>query len=247
MQVRLIVGWHHRLENMGMPSRHIPSHAFDEILTELGDDPAIPDPHGIRKTNPNKSADSGRTGTESNNAKSLSWGSATSVDQIKKWMGIVPAIACLLGLFIAVFIAYETQQGNAQANIDASQLQIIELKKDIATLRSEWGIYQEDIYNEMDILEVSIHLLKENQGKTKAAYRPQALPHETEIRRWRYLGHSQMGDTKRAFFQTDKGNATFEKGTSVLGEWHLTHIEKSSVSLTHPQGKSLTLKAFKSE
>jgi len=33
-----------------MPSRHISPRSFDEILSELGDDPAIPDPHGIRKT-----------------------------------------------------------------------------------------------------------------------------------------------------------------------------------------------------
>ena len=33
-----------------MPSRDISPRSFDEILSELGDDPAIPDPHGIRKT-----------------------------------------------------------------------------------------------------------------------------------------------------------------------------------------------------
>ena len=38
------------LNNIGMPSRHISPRSFDEILSELGDDPAIPDPHGIRKT-----------------------------------------------------------------------------------------------------------------------------------------------------------------------------------------------------
>ena len=32
-----------------MPSCHISSQSFDDILSELGDDPAIPDPHGIRK------------------------------------------------------------------------------------------------------------------------------------------------------------------------------------------------------
>ena len=38
-----------------MPSRHISPQSFDEILSELGDDPAIPDPHGIRKTTSSKS------------------------------------------------------------------------------------------------------------------------------------------------------------------------------------------------
>ncbi len=32
-----------------MPPRHISPQSFDDILSELGDDPAIPDPHGIRK------------------------------------------------------------------------------------------------------------------------------------------------------------------------------------------------------
>ena len=33
-----------------MPKRHISPQSFDDILSELGDDPAIPDPHGIRKS-----------------------------------------------------------------------------------------------------------------------------------------------------------------------------------------------------
>ncbi|HAT38834.1 MAG TPA: hypothetical protein DCW35_01380 [Polynucleobacter sp.] len=35
---------------MEMPARHIASHSFDEILSDLGDDPANPDPYGIRKS-----------------------------------------------------------------------------------------------------------------------------------------------------------------------------------------------------
>ena len=34
-----------------MPTRKISPQSFDDILSELGDDPAIPDPHGIRKPN----------------------------------------------------------------------------------------------------------------------------------------------------------------------------------------------------
>ena len=34
-----------------MPTRHISPQSFDDILSDLGDDPAIPDPQGIRKTN----------------------------------------------------------------------------------------------------------------------------------------------------------------------------------------------------
>ncbi|WP_353432414.1 hypothetical protein [Polynucleobacter sp. MWH-UH23A] len=34
-----------------MPARKISPQSFDDILIELGDDPAIPDPHGIRKPN----------------------------------------------------------------------------------------------------------------------------------------------------------------------------------------------------
>lgn len=36
-------------KNVDMPACHISSQSFDEILSDLGDDPAIPDPHGIRK------------------------------------------------------------------------------------------------------------------------------------------------------------------------------------------------------
>lgn len=39
-----------KLKNMEMPARHIASHSFDEILSDLGDDPANPDPYGIRKS-----------------------------------------------------------------------------------------------------------------------------------------------------------------------------------------------------
>jgi len=33
-----------------LPKRHISPQSFDDILSELGNDPAIPDPHGIRKS-----------------------------------------------------------------------------------------------------------------------------------------------------------------------------------------------------
>ena len=226
-----------------MPPRHISPQSFDDILSELGDDPAIPDPHGIRKSPPPHKADSAPQ-TKVSKPSFL----AQSFDLNRPNLSpiwILGAILLICGG--GLFFYFDPNKSDSEGEISNLQNQLLALKEELELSQSEWASEKEDLYQLIDEIEVSIHSLKENQGKTKAAYKPQTLPHETEIRRWRYLGHSQMGDTKRAFFQTDKGNATFEKGTSVLGEWHLTHIEKSSASITHPQGKSLTLKAFKSE
>ena len=106
---------------------------------------------------------------------------------------------------------------------------------------------QDELYIAIDELEVSIHSLKERKAETKAVTRPQAPTHESELRRWRYLGTSQMGNTQQAYFHTVKGHLAYEKGAQVLGEWRLSNIEKGLVTLTHPQGKSVVLRVSKSE
>lgn len=77
--------------------------------------------------------------------------------------------------------------------------------------------------------------------------KPMAPPHESELRRWRYLGSSQMGNSHQAYFHTGKSHLVFNKGSQVLGDWRLSNIEKEQATMTHAQGKSLVLKATKSE
>jgi hypothetical protein len=97
------------------------------------------------------------------------------------------------------------------------------------------------------LLEVSIHSLKEKKSNHQALLKPKPFPNEKEIRSWRYLGNSQMGDTQQAFFQQGKSQKMFSKGALVLGEWRLTHIETEGATFTHPQGKSILLHPMKSE
>lgn len=231
-----------------MPSRHIPTHAFDAILSDLGDDPAIPDPHGIRKAKP-----LGSNSPEPTNKQSIRHKLEALPDplnaalQVKKVGGLLAILAFLIALGIAFFAAYESLKTNSQSSTEDSQKYLTELKKEIGVLRNELEMNQEDLYKKLDLLEVSIHSLKENKAVNRQIYKPQTIPYEADLVRWRYLGNSQMGDSHRGFFDTNKGISAFEKGAPVLGDWRLSHISKDAANLTHPQGKSLTLKSSKSE
>jgi len=77
--------------------------------------------------------------------------------------------------------------------------------------------------------------------------KPEANPHEAELRRWRYLGTSEMGSSRQAFFHTGKSSVMFQKGMLVLGDWRLTQLEKDLATLTHSQGKTLLIKPSKTE
>jgi hypothetical protein len=248
IQVKPIVAKQSKEQNVGMPSRHIPNHAFDDILSELGDDPAIPDPHGIRKAKPLQNNSPEQTIKHSMRQKSEVPSDPLNITpQLKKLGGLLAISVCLLALGIALFAAYESIKPNSQAAMEDSQKHFSELKKEIVLLRNEMQSHQEDLYKELDLIEVSIHSLKENKTAKKQIYKPQAIPHESELSRWRYLGNSQMGDSHRAFFNTGKDVSTFEKGVMVLGDWRLNNVAKDAATLTHPQGKSLILKSSKSD
>ena len=235
-------------QNVGMPSRHIPTHAFDDILSELGDDPAIPDPHGIRKAKPPHNNPPESINKQSMRQKFEAASSPLNVTpQLKKLGALLAISVCLLTLGIVLFAAYESLKTNSQVSIEDPQKHLSELKEEIGLLRTEMESHQEDLYKELDLIEVSIHSLKENKTAKKQIYKPQVIPHESELSRWRYLGNSQMGDSHRGFFDTGKGIAMFEKGASILGDWRLSSIAKDEVILIHPQGKSLTLKSSKSD
>ncbi len=237
-----------KLKNMAMPARHISSESFDEILSELGDDPAIPDPHGIRKPRPQQSTPRGDS-VQSNHRSFLNPLSKLQIPSSIQNLGGL--IALFFGVLIVVavvsFNTYNALDQSSKSAQEESQKLISELKKEIAFMRNEFHENQEDLYMAIEEIEVSIHSLMNRKPEIKVSSRPAVPSHETELRRWRYLGAAQMGDSHQAFFSTGKGNAAFEKGTRVLGDWRLNSIESGMATFSHPQGKSLVLKTPHSE
>lgn len=225
-----------------MPSRHISPQSFDEILSDLGDDPAIPDPHGIRKPiNPTglnpRHKSSTRTQTPLDALSTFAAGA--QVQKLGLFLGIATG---LIGLATALFVAFESLKSRSEALIEGSQNQISALSKELALLRTELQNTEDRLYEEIDLLEVSIHSLKQNRHPSKPNPITQTSPHEPELRNWRLLGVAQIRGSHHAFFHTGKKNVVFEKGALVLGDWRLTHIEKEQVSLSHSSGKTLVLK-----
>jgi hypothetical protein len=233
---------------MGMPSRHISPQSFDEILSELGDDPAIPDPHGIRKTTSSKSVPLEPPKSSTERAQPESFSNPPNLfGQLQKLGGLFTFGACLIMIGIALFIAYQSQNTSSDAMVRESFQEISGLKKELALLRIELQSGQDELYEAIDLIEVSIHSLIENKSIHKVIARPTAHPHEAELRSWRYLGVSEMRGTRQAFFHNGKGNVMIQKGMLVLGDWRLTQLEKDLATLTHSQGKTLVIKSSKTE
>jgi hypothetical protein len=230
-----------------MPSRHISSQSFDAILSELGDDPAIPDPHGIRKpSSPKRSSpEPPQQSIERIGLKNFS--SPEILNQLRQLGRFAVFGLFLIPICITLLMAYDSLKTGSEALNQESYKQIAALKKEFALLRSELEKEQDDLYEVIELLEVSIHSLKENRPINKLIAKPQALPHELELRRWGYLGASQMGGSQQGFFHTGKSNVMFQKGGLVLGDWRLTQLEKDSATLTHTHGKTLNIKPTKTE
>jgi hypothetical protein len=235
------------LKNKGMPSRHISSQSFDDILSELGDDPAIPDPHGIRKTTYPKTTPLEPPKPNKERPRLEAFNSQNLLDQIQKLGGLLTFGAGVVGIGIALLIAYESLKTSSEVQVQESHKEISELKKEFTQLRAELQMEHDDLYETMDSIEVSIHSLRENKLIHQVAAKPQTLPHEAELRRWRYLGGSQMGGSHQAFFHSGQGTVMFHKGMLILGDWRLTHFEKDLATLTHSKGKTLNLKPSKTE
>ncbi|MBU3616499.1 hypothetical protein [Polynucleobacter sp. JS-Polo-80-F4] len=228
-----------------MPARHISSQSFDEILSDLGDDPAIPDPHGIRKPPPQKNIPPKASSQSNDNffAGSLSH---SQIKNLTQGLTIpVIFIGALVVIAIGFFAVFNALNSSSQNDLEESQKQISELKKEMSLMRDEIYQDQDDLYIAIDKLEVSIHSLEEKKPEIRVFNKPPMPVHESELRRWRYLGASQMGISHLAYFHTGKSHLVFDKGAQVLGEWRLSNIEKGLVTLTHSQGKSLVLKASK--
>jgi hypothetical protein len=232
-------------KNAGMPSRHITPQSFDEILSDLGDDPAIPDPHGIRKSTAPKAANpQAQNHTEGPQPfESLSWSAAFG--QLQKLGVFISIGACLIGLCLALFFTLDSAKSRSEALAQNSQDQISALQKELALVREEFQNNLDDLYEEIDLLEVSIHSLKHSKPFSQKISKPASTPNESELKAWRFLGTAQIRGSHQAFFHTGKRHVVFEKGALVLGDWRLTQIEKELVALTHPSGKTLLLKPSK--
>ena len=237
-----------KLKNGVMPARHISSQSFDEILSDLGDDPAIPDPHGIRKPPPHHSTPS--KGPEKTNHPPFkdSLNKLQIPTSIQKIGGMIALFfGVLIAAAVAIYIAFNTLNQASQSTQEESQKLISDLKKEMALMRDEFHQDQDDLYSAIDEIEVSIHLLMNKKPESRVSSRPKPPSYEAELRRWRYLGAAQMGGSHQAFFNTGKSNIAFEKGDQVLGEWRLSSIENGSAIFSHPEGKFLVLKAFSNE
>jgi hypothetical protein len=227
----------------GMPPRHISPQSFDDILSELGDDPAIPDPHGIRR-----SSAPPRPPPESQvKSKSASF----SIPNLQLREIKTPPILMMGVLFMlviaALFFLLESNKAHLEVELNALQSQISTLKNSLAVAQDDWQSEQDDLYRAIDEMEVSIHSNKVKTLISAPQTKPIALPHEAELRRWRYLGLARIGATEEAFFHTGKTTLMVGKQGLALGEWRLAEAEKGMATLTHPKGKSITLKSSKSE
>jgi hypothetical protein len=226
-----------------MPSRHISSQSFDDILSELGDDPAIPDPHGIRK-----SASPSRPDHAPQSKGQMPAFSAKGFDL--KGLNFNPVLAFGVILLIAgggLFFYFEFNKSGAELEITTLQNQLLAFKEDFEFSQSEWLSEMDDLYEYIDEIEVSIHSKEIKPTILASPSKPATIPYEAELRRWRYLGITRMGAAEHAFFHTGKSTLMVRKEDLALGEWRLTQAEKELAILTHHKGKSITFKSIQSE
>jgi hypothetical protein len=230
-----------------MPARHISSQSFDEILSDLGDDPAIPDPHGIRKPPPQQKTSPRPVSHDKQNPFKEPLNHIQLKNSLQGLAGPIALFAILIAAAFVSFIAYKTLTNESHSALEESQKQISDLKKEMLLMRDEIHQEQDDLYLAIDEIEVSIHSLLDKKPEVRVFSKPNTPSYESELRRWRYLGSSQMGASYQAYFHAGKSHVVFEKGAQVLGDWRLGNIEKDLVTLTNSQGKSLVLKVSKSE
>ena len=229
---------------MGMPSRHISPQSFNDILSDLGDDPAIADPHGIRKPSGPKPAPVNGPNHLQNQAK-IAY--LALPPELKKYALL--ALLAIAGVVLAAafFHHYDKANSSQISDFQGSEERITELKKELNLLRIEMLDIEDDLYQTIDEIEVSVHSLIKKGAKTSSKPKNQSIPYEPEIARWRYLGTSRLGASERVFLHNGKTTLMFETGSLVLGDWRLASFNKDSAVLTHPIGKSISLKPSKTE
>jgi hypothetical protein len=226
-----------------MPPRHISPQSFDDILSELGDDPAIPDPHGIRKTASSSRMD------ELPQTKTPKPSFSTKTFELKglNFSPIWIFGSTLLLCGVSLFFFFDSNKSKAEQEIQALQSQLLALKEELESSQNEWRSERDDLYETIDEIEVSIHSIEIKPPRQAAQSKPTTIPHEAELRSWRYLGITRMGALEQAFFHTGQSTKMVGKGDLALGEWRLTQAEKELAILTHPKGRSITFKPTNSE
>ena len=226
-----------------MPPRHISPQTFDDILSELGDDPAIPDPHGIRKTSSPKGVDMGHQNKPNKPHLPAKGFELNGLTLSPFWVIGGTLILCVGSLLFY----FETKNTGSEIEISTLQNQLLALKGELEYSQSEWQSEREDLYEAIDDIEVSIHLLEIKPPIQAPQNKPVTTPEEADLRRWRYLGIARIGKTEQAFFHTGKSTTMVHKEAMALGEWRLTQASKELAILTHPKGKSITFKSTRSE
>ena len=226
-----------------MPSRHISSQSFDDILSDLGDDPAIPDPHGIRK---NPRATKPQFSAPIAPKQGLLTELSLPFDAKSKWFFLALG-GIIVALSLGLFWVFESHKADSQASLEEMNKQISAMKKDLTFAIQSWEDDQDELYTIMDEIEVSIHSKLVSATPKKVFKAPAPHPHEAELRHWRYLGITRIGVVEQAFFHTGNKTVMFKKEDLVLGEWRLSQVQKEAAIVTHPKGKSITLKSSQSE
>ena len=226
-----------------MPSRHISPQTFDDILSELGDDPAIPDPHGIRKTSSPKGVNMAHQNKPAKPSLPNKSFELIGLTFSPLWVFGATLILCAGGLFFY----FETKKSGAEIEMSALQNQLLALKEEFEYSQSEWQSEREYLYETIEEIEVSIHSIDIKPLIQAPQNKPVVIPEEADLRRWRYLGIAQIGKTEQAFFHTGKSTTMVIKGAMALGEWRLTQASKELAILAHPKGKSITFKSTRSE
>lgn len=226
-----------------MPPRHISPQSFDDILSELGDDPAIPDPHGIRKTSTLPRAE---TPPQNKHPKTTFFPKSLEFNNLtfsRLW--ILGGILLLCGG--GLFFYFEHTKFVAEEETSSLQNQLLALKEDFEFSQSEWHSERDDLYEAIDEIEVSVHSINTKPPIQTAQSNLAAIPYEADLRRWRYLGIASMGAAEQAFFHTGKSTRMVAKQDLVLGDWRLTQVDKELAVLNHPRGKSITFKSNQPE
>jgi len=220
-----------------MPKRHISPESFDDILTELGDDPAIPDPHGFRKPN------------APNAPPKIALAPAPPISiNLKKLGPYVGLGVGVVALSIAIFTSLKVMDMRPDAQFAGLEQEIVLLKNEIQSLQNEILEVEDSLYESIDELEVSIHSFNKNRVISNQKPKAEPIPFLTELRHWHYLGVSQVGNLQKAFFQNGKETVMLELGSIALGEWQLTSVHREYAIFTHPKASSpLTIKPKKSE
>lgn len=226
-----------------MPARHISHQSFDDILSELGDDPAIPDPQGIRKPPAPQKTPHGNSSQLKPAGFQLKW---LDLGQAKSSFLLIQS-AIFLCLFGVIFVGFDTHKNEVHAEIKGLQEQLSDLKKEFSSQQVNWVQELDDLHKAIDEIEVSIHSSSKKTIVSPNQSRLIASPYEADLRRWRYLGLTRTKGIDQAFFQTGKGTLMVTKEGVLLGDWRLVHFQKEMATAVHPLGKSIHFKSVRPE